>query len=61
MTKRYAVISINHKIKRLSDQPAKKFRVLNNNLSNNKLKIKKTNLDKGLRQTISWYKKKYLT
>ena len=34
-----------------------KFRVLNNNLSNNKLKIKKTNLDKGLKQTISWYKK----
>tara|TARA_B100000989_G_scaffold298957_1_gene291399 strand:+ start:25267 stop:26202 length:936 start_codon:yes stop_codon:yes gene_type:complete len=37
-----------------------KFRVLNNSLSNKKLKIKKTSLDEGLKYTIDWYKKNYL-
>ena len=37
-----------------------KFRVLNNALSNKKLKIKKTSLDDGLKYTINWYKKKII-
>lgn len=70
--KGYSIKELAEKINKISGRNLKiiyqenmpssaKFRVLNNNLSNNKLKIKKTNLDKGLRQTISWYKKKYLT
>ena len=43
------------------DMPSSaKFRILNNTLSNKKLKIKKTSLDEGLKHTIAWYKKNYL-
>lgn len=69
--KGYSIRELAEKINKISGRDLKiiydtkmpssaKFRVLNNGLSNKKLKIKKTSLDDGLKYTINWYKKNYL-